>query len=249
MLLRAARASTPGSFGPKIFTRADRAVPARRTRQAPRLAHLAEGDSPGGQAPGAGCARAAPRSLTCRALGDGVEERVTVTPPQTPVRLGELPAVPVRLVVVAREEVVAQAPGDEGQPAEHTRDGQAPSRWMVRRPRGVVIGGDVDNVDNVTCPSCSVLSAGGVWLGRCCSTDPAVCPGYSAAGDGGDPGSLRLSPRMLSPGLYASAQGKRMRPSRAVGNGSASSHARGQVLAGRRRSLRAGHWRHAICRR
>jgi hypothetical protein len=223
--------------------------------------------------------RAGPsRAQARRAPGEGVEKRITIAAPETAVHLGDLPAAPGRLGIVHPEQVVAQPSRYQGQPAEQHRDRQSggrpdaganpdtlagsaagrgegrpggprrPPHWLGRWPRGVVFAGEVGNVDHSTSPSCSLLSLGGVSLGRCCSTGPALCPGYHAVGNCRDAGSLRWPPRMLSHGPCASAQGKRMRSLRADGNGSASSLT-WPVRGGRRRSLRAGLKRHAICPR
>src|SRR5581483_10873431 len=58
-----------------------------------------------------------------RVRGQRVEARIAVTPAHAGLHLGDLPAAPVRLAVVDREQVVAQAPRHGGQPAE--RHGEA----------------------------------------------------------------------------------------------------------------------------
>jgi len=146
-------------------------------------------------------------------------------------RLGDLPAPPVRLGVVHREPPVTPAPQAIGQPVQAHHEDQrvpypAPQRTAARTlpdqrhrgrpgPRGLDLTCVVANADQIASPSSSVQSLGGVPSGRCCSTGPSVFPGYRAVGNRRDPGSVFCRPRMSCHGPCACAPGKRTWFSRA----------------------------------
>lgn len=143
------------------------------------------------------------------------EAGVAVLPAEPGCQFGDLPAAPSRLQVVHREQAPPGPADQSGQPGGSEADRTAETRNFYRflcvssRPAGVVFREHVGTVDHVTSPSRRFLRTGGVSLGRCGSTGPAVFPGDRAVGYWLSSRNVAFLPMVAGSGAYAHAQRKR----------------------------------------
>ena len=118
-----------------------------------------------------------------------LEPRVAVLTDETAAPFADVPVPPARFRVVSRVQPRPRAPrqadnpGDTNTPPESDQFGRClwRFRYVTDCPTGVVISVQVATVEHVTSPSRWFLRTGGVWLGRCGSTGPAVFTGITAS--------------------------------------------------------------------